>query len=68
MDHYDTFPLAISQPPRYSNDMTKQADYEKRQRERGYRPVRVWVPAADVERLKAYAARLRKQFQKKMKE
>lgn len=37
--------------------------YDRRLREAGYKTVHVWVPAEDVDRLKAVAAELRKRYQ-----
>ncbi len=45
--------------------MTRQQDYDARQRARGHKKVCLWVPTDKVDRLKKYADKLRKEADKK---
>jgi primosomal protein N'' len=52
--------LALPQRRATMSDYERQMRYQERQREKGNVRVAVLVPKGDVERLKAYAERLRK--------
>lgn len=45
-------------------DYTRQLRWDEAQRDQGLTRSAVWVPARDVERLRNYAGKLRKQFEK----
>lgn len=42
----------------------RQAEFRRRMKEQGIGQITVWAPIRDRERIKAYAARLRKTFEK----
>jgi hypothetical protein len=46
-------PSEVIQPDKYQR-------YEQNQRDRGLKKMHLWVPVGDEERVKKYAARLRK--------
>ena len=48
--------------------MQKQKAYDDRQRAKGYKVVRIWVPADKVDQVKRYAERLRKEAEKRGRE
>lgn len=48
------------------NRYSRQLAYEQRQRESGLTRAGVWVPERDVERLRNYAAKLRRAYEKEI--
>lgn len=44
--------------------MSKETAYADRQKAKGFKVVRIWVPADKVDQLKRYAEKLRKESEK----
>ncbi|MBK5941426.1 hypothetical protein [Halochromatium roseum] len=49
------------------NAKRRQARFHQRKTEQGYRKLNFWIPERDVERVKAYVARLTKAFERERK-